>query len=253
MSVRSLGAVRRELDGAACVLTLDRPRSANAYTSVMLAQLREHIEHAENDQSVRVIVVTGAGDSSFSAGADRTEIAERDWRSVFSLTSASVFARLRTSRCVTIAAINGVAVGGGMELTMACDLRIAVESARFWLPEPQLGILPAAGATALLPRLVGPLRAKELILGGAEWSARDAMNARFLSDVVPADELRNRVREWVARIKKRDPVALAFAKKLLDRDNQVGGTGSPELVAQSILVARNTDAVSRGKAEPENE
>lgn len=222
--------------GAALVIELRRPSHANAYTQAMLGEIARYIDAADADASVRAIVVTGAGDSVFCAGADRDEIATRDWRSVLTLESARVFGRLRRSRTVTIAAINGSAVGGGFELALACDLRFAVEHAQFWLPEPELGLLPAAGATTLLPHLVGPLRAKELILGGAVWTAADAMQAGVLTEVVADGQLFERVNAWIARIERRDPDATRLAKQAIDLG--VPSETGFDLVAQSLLVQR---------------
>jgi enoyl-CoA hydratase/carnithine racemase len=222
--------------GCAAWIELCRPERANAYTQDMLEALERHIEDAEADPAIRVIVITGAGDRVFSAGADRNELARRDWRSVLSLRSARAFERLRQSPCVTIAAINGAAVGGGVELAIACDLRLAVSTARFWLPEPELGLLPAAGGTRLLPQLVGELRAKELILGGAVWSAAEALLAGLLTEVVEPRDLASHVEVWVDRIARRDPDALRLAKHAIQRAASGHADAGFDLIAQSLLV-----------------
>lgn len=223
-------------DGSAMLLTLSRPERANAYTQEMLKSLEEQIELADADASLRVIVITGAGERAFCGGADRTEIATRDWHSVLNLTSARVFNRLRKSRCVTIAKINGSAVGGGLELALSCDLRLAATGAKFWLPEPELGLIPAAGGTELLPLIVGPARAKEMILGGAVWNATEALHFGLLTEVSPPEELGNRVNHWIDRIGMRNADALRFAKQAIDLAiSGTVGTGQ-ELIAQAALV-----------------
>lgn len=226
--------IRRE--GAIVTVQLDRPQCANAYTAAMLQRIGQAVEEADADDAVRIIVVTGSGDRAFCAGADRGELALRNWKSVLQLRSSRVFGRLRKSRCVTIAAINGAAVGGGLELTLACDLRIAAEAAQFWLPEPELGLIPAAGGTELLPQIVGPGRAKELILGGAVWNAAEAFRAGLLNDVAAAGDLNDRVRRMCDVILRRDATALQLAKQAIDLSaGGQAGTGI-ELVAQSLLV-----------------
>jgi enoyl-CoA hydratase/carnithine racemase len=222
--------------GPAVELKLSRPEYANAYTQGMLAFLEEQIDLADRDSDVRVMVITGEGDRVFCAGADREEIETRNWRSVLTLTSARVFRRLRQSRCVTMAAINGSAVGGGLELALSCDLRFAVPQARFWLPEPELGLIPAAGGTELLPQLVGPAKAKEMILGGATWDAPEALRIGLLNEIVPVGEMPDRLQLWIDRIVKRDADAVRFAKQAIDHGVEGrGGTGI-ELIMQANLV-----------------
>lgn len=225
--------------GAAAIVQLNRPERANSYNQSMLAALEDAIAACDADADVRAIVITGAGERSFSAGADRKELADRDWHSVLSLTSARVFRRVRQSRCVTIAAINGAAVAGGLELALSCDLRFAVETARFWLPEPELGLIPAAGGLEFLPQLVGPLRAKEMILGGVQWSAEEAWSYGLLTEVTPVDGLMEQIEPWIERISRRDADALQFSKRAMDlRTN--GQTGADyDLAAQALLVLRN--------------
>jgi len=228
--------VSMQVNGAMALITLARARQANAYTQGMLAEIERLVECAEADTSVRAIVFTGEGERAFSAGADRHEIASRDWRSVLSLKSAKVFERIRTSRKMTIAAINGVAVGGGLELALSCDLRIAVAGARFWLPEPEFGLIPAAAATKLLPKTVGALRARDLVLGGAQWTAADALAAGLLSEVAPDDGLMDCVRKWVERIVRRDSDALLLAKQALELSSTGADSTQFDLLAQALLV-----------------
>ena len=234
--------LRVETAGAVRTLILDRPARANAYDDAVLRSLEAEIERAESDTGLRALVITGSGERHFCAGADRDELDARSWKDVLDLRSARTFEALVHARLVTIAAINGVAVGGGFELAMACDIRIAVDHARFWLPEPELGLLPAAGGTWLLPRLVGPLHAKELILGGARWDVERALSAGFLSEVVPAGELEDAVGRWTGRIERRDPAALRFGKALVNRAASLGHGSSPDLTEQAILDSLRTRA-----------
>lgn len=236
MNSRETGSVVVSRKGAAVEIKLSRSERANAYTQAMLACLEEQIELADRDADVRVIVITGEGDRAFCAGADRDEIATRDWRSVLTLTSARVFRRLRASRCVTIAAINGAVVAGGLELALSCDLRLAVPQAKFSLPEPELGLIPAAGGTELLPRIVGPTKAKELILGGAVWDAPEALKIGLLNEIVPAGEMPDRLQLWIDRIQKRDVDALRFAKQAIDLAVDGQAITGIELIMQANLV-----------------
>jgi enoyl-CoA hydratase len=160
---------------------------------------------------------------------------------VLSLRSASVFERLRKSSKVTIAAINGAAVGGGFELALSCDLRIAAPHARFWLPEPEFGLLPAAAATKMLPKLVGALRAKDLILGGAVWNAEQALLAGLLSEVAPDGGLMDCVSNWVARVERRDADALLLAKQAIEMSSIGVDTMPFDLLAQALLVSRQAN------------
>ena len=216
-------------------ITLNRPLNANSYTQRMLLDLEKCISLAASDEAVNVIVITGAGDKVFCAGADRDEINTRDWRSVLSLKSASVFTALRNCPKVSVAAINGVAVGGGFELAISCDIRVASQKAKFWLPEPEFGLLPAAAATYLLPQYIGIPRAKDLILGGVRWSAQQAFEAGLLSQVTKDDELMIGVMEWVERIQKRDADAILVGKQILELNHGKGSSLQADLIAQSLL------------------
>ncbi len=228
-----------EQQNALVRLTLHRPSSANAYTAAMLAQLDESLHRIEADPDVATVVITGA-EKWFCAGADHRERDARDWRSVVELPSARVFQRLARCPAVTIAAVNGAAVGGGLELAMATDLRIACATATFALPELELGLLPAAGGIDRLPELVGPMAARQLILGGVVWTADDAFRHGLILDVAPdLAGLQQRVADYADRIATRDVTALRFAKQRLSSGVQMS-TEATRLV-QALLVARHSN------------
>jgi enoyl-CoA hydratase/carnithine racemase len=204
-------------EGAVGVLTLDRAEKANAYHAAMLTELEQAIDALENHAAVRVIVVTAYG-SSFCGGADLNELRGRAGETAFDLQSARVFNRLARSPRVCLAAINGPAVAGGLELALACDLRVACPEAYFALPEVGLGIIPAAGGTRRLPRLIGATRAKAMILGGRRMPADEALACGLVSEIVPRDQLLDRVLEWAGAIAEQNPVALRLAKQAIDYD-----------------------------------
>ncbi len=205
---------RRE--GPAGWITLSRPHKANSYTASMLEALDQARAEMEKDEGIRVVVITGAGSRAFCAGADRMEMAGGDYRRALDLKSHEVFSRLSACPKVTLAAINGAAVGGGLELALACDLRISVEEAVFGMPETSLGIIPAAGGVHWLPRIVGIGAAKALILGGVTWSAEEALHYGLIHRVVPRDRLQEEALAWSVEIAKRDPLALRLAKEVLN-------------------------------------
>jgi len=228
--------------GSARFVQLNRPQRSNAYTQPLLTALLAELEAAEAEAAVRTLVITGAGERSFCAGADRGELKSRDWQTPLNLLSARIFRRIFESPLVTIAAVNGAAVGGGVELALACDVRIAASSARFWLPEPELGILPAAGGTEWLPMLVGLAKAKELILAGTEWDAEQARQYGLVSEVTAPAALLPRVEAWCERIARRDGLALRLAKHALHLSAQGCRNTEYELLAQALLVRKQRDA-----------
>jgi enoyl-CoA hydratase len=227
--------IRAWREGPAAYVRLNRPEKANAYNQAMLEALETFVRRISAAPEVRVVVIAGAGDRAFCAGADLTEVGERDWRSAVNLRSAEVFFQI--SRCpkVTLAAVNGAAVGGGLELALACDLRIAADNASFSFPEPQLGLIPAAGGTQRLAQVVGKARAKELILGGQVWQAKEALRFGLLSEVTEREELLPKARQWVERIASRNPVALQLAKTAIDLDSLCSPGYSFESVAEALL------------------
>ena len=221
--------------GSIASIQLNRPEKANAYNETMLDILAGAIENMATDDQVRVLIISGAGNRSFCAGADLDEIRQRNYADALNLKSAKVFDKIALFPKITLAAINGAAAGGGLELALACDIRIAVEDATFFSPETKLGLIPAAGGTRRLPRIVGIPRAKELILGGRVWNAKDALRWGLVNEVVQCEDLLAQAHKWGEEIAQRDPVALQLAKKSLDTQLQDGLASGFELVSQALL------------------
>jgi enoyl-CoA hydratase len=183
-----------------------------------------------------VLIVTGAGDKAFVSGADIGAIRERRRDDALRSINSRLMAAVEGHEAVSIAAINGFALGGGCELALACDLRIAAEHAVFGQPELAIGIIPGAGATQRLPRVVGLGRAKEMILTGARWDAKKALEAGLVSEVVPQDRLMAAARAMADRVLALGPLALRLAKISLNLSSQLplGAGLAYESTAQAI-------------------
>ena len=204
-----------ERNGAVWHLRFNRPHKANAYNALMLELLGQGVAAFDRDPHARVLLISGHGRAHFCAGADLEELADRGYEAGLDLQSATCFNHLANSPKVTIAAINGAAIGGGMELALACDLRVCSETAVFRLPETNYGLMPAAGGTYRLPAIVGMARAKEIVLGGMEWNARQAYNFGLVSKVVEPNYLINFSLRWAGEIASKNLVALRLAKQAL--------------------------------------
>jgi enoyl-CoA hydratase/carnithine racemase len=206
--------LRFETEGNLGLLTLDRPERLNAISKQMTLDLAAVVTELESNDEVRVVIVTGEG-RAFCAGADIKERAENPDDFSVQRTSRLIsptFRRIERLPQVTIAAINGPAAGGGLELALACDLRIASTTARMGLPEVTLGILPGAGGTQRLPRLIGPARAKELMYFGKLIDASKAHAWGIVNEVVVPASLMSKAREWAATLLERPPISLANIK-----------------------------------------
>jgi enoyl-CoA hydratase/carnithine racemase len=206
--------VRTERRDAVAVLRLDRP-PMNAMSAELLDQLAGAARALTGDPSVRAVVVSGA-ERAFAAGADIDELERRDPGDVARSFRAAFDAVAAIPRPV-IAAVRGVALGGGLELALACDLRVAAESARLGQPEIQLGILPGAGATQRLARLVGPARAKDLIWSGRHLRGAEALAIGLVDRVEPADAVESVAFEWAEALGAGATAAMALAKRAIDR------------------------------------
>lgn len=214
-------------------IQVNRPEKANAYNQALLEDFSLIFHQMETDLEVHIVVISGAGNRSFCAGADIHELSDKDYHFALNLKSAKIFATIAASPKVVLCAINGASVGGGFELALSCDLRIASENARFFFPETKRGLIPAAGGTQRLPKLVGIARAKELILGGKTWNAEEALRFGLVSEVVKSEDLMIRAQQWAEEIAQRDPLALQLAKKAIDPDISLGY--SLESVTEALL------------------
>lgn len=212
-----------KLEDGIVLITLNRPNAANALSIKMLEQLKEAIENCKLDTKVRCLVLTGAGEKAFCAGADLKERAEMDIEAV-----RKTVALIRQNiNCVeafpqpVIAAINGAAFGGGTELALACDIRVASVSAEFGLTETSLAIIPGAGGTQRLPRLVGKGRAKELIFTARRIDAFEAKEIGLIEYVEPYETMLAKALEIAGKIVQNGPIAVRQAKFAIDHGMNV--------------------------------
>ena len=209
--------VRRE--GRVALLTVNRPDVLNAMSSALLEELLSELTVLAREPEVGVVVLTGAGDRAFIAGADIGEMATKtplEARAYAEL-GQDIAHRLETMRKVTIAAVNGYALGGGCEIALACDLRYCSERAQFGQPEVNLGIMPGWGGTQRLARTTSLGFAKEVILTGRRVDAEEALQRGLVQAVHPAAELLERVLETARTIAAKSPLALAYAKEATNR------------------------------------
>lgn len=234
-SVKAFRLIRTWTQETVGYIEIHRPDKANAYNQALLNELGHALDQMEADKSVITLVISGAGERSFCAGADLDEMQEADYTDALNLKSSKIFASIASYPKVTLAAINGAAVAGGLELALACDIRICSENARFFFPETKLGLIPAAGGTHRLPRVVGIARAKELIIAGRVWIAEDALKYGLVSEVVHIDELLVRAQQWGDEIGQRDPLALQLAKRVIDSRTHYDTESADATIAEALL------------------
>lgn len=209
-----------ERDGAIATLTVNRPKVLNALNQATIREIQAALQEVERDDGLRVLIVTGAGERSFVAGADINEL-----RAAPSATAArqvgeeghQIGLYIAQMRKIVIAAVNGFALGGGCELAMSCDIRVAADTAKFGQPEINLGILPGWGGTQRLTRLVGPGMSKLLNITGDMITADEALRIGLVERVYPAAELMERARELANQIAGKAPLAVAAIKQAVNR------------------------------------
>lgn len=218
-----LNNVLLEKEGNIAMVTINRPKALNALNSETLKELDLVIANLEEDDSIYAVILTGAGEKAFVAGADITEM--KDLNAIqgrkFSILGNKVFRRLENLEKPVIAAISGFVLGGGCELSMSCDIRIASEKAKFGQPETGLGITPGFGGTQRLARIVGLGKAKELIYTSAIIKADEAYRIGLVNKVVPLEELMNEAKAMANTIAKQAPVAVTLSKIAINRGMQV--------------------------------
>jgi enoyl-CoA hydratase/carnithine racemase len=241
--------IRTSVDGVIGRIVLDRPEKLNAFTAEMLKLLEAACDTLESDPAVRVVIVESTSEKAFSAGADISvggALGPLGKWAQWARAGHRTMDRLARLRMPTIAAIGGVAYGGGLELALACDLRIASESARLALPEVTIGTTPAWGGTARLPALIGAARAKQVIFSGRPVDAPTALAWGLVNEVVPAAQLAARALELARQIAENAPIAVQAAKQLVDAGGGEGLAVAIESLASGF--AAGTEDMKEGAA-----
>jgi len=230
------------------ILTINRPEKMNALSNQLTSELKTVLDEIEQDDKLRVLIFTGAGDKAFVAGADINELVIRDaqiGRKV-SKERQDLFSRIENLSVPVIAAVNGYALGGGLELALACSIRICSERAKFGAPEVKLGIIPGDGGTQRLPRLVGQGRAMEMILSGDFIDAHEAYRIGLANKVVPHEELMEKTLELADKIASRPPLAVQFAKEAVNRSVRSGSDSGYALESYLHALSCTTEDKKEG-------
>lgn len=217
-----MNTVLCEVNGHVAVVTINRPAALNALSTEVLEDLQAVLKEVDANKDVYAMIITGAGPKSFVAGADIAEMKDKtvEEAAAYSKLGNEVFRSIETFRCPVIAAVNGFALGGGNELAMSCDLRIASSKARFGQPEAGLGITPGYGGTQRLARLVGPTLAKELIYTCAPIKADRAYEIGLVNKVVEPETLMDEALALANTIAAQAPIAVALCKKCVNEGLQ---------------------------------
>jgi enoyl-CoA hydratase len=231
-------------EGSVAYITINREKALNALNSNIMMRLDHIFSELENEDDVIVVVVTGAGPKAFVAGADIKEIKEAsDERTELIRKGQEILSKIRNSSKVVIAAINGYALGGGFELAMACDIRIASEDAKFGFPEVKLGLMAGYGGTQLLPRLIGPGRARYVMFAGEMHTAMEAYKFGLVEKVCRSENLMEEVNILARKISSNGPFAIKACKRAINGGIHLSLDDALKLELQEYdKVARSRDA-----------
>ena len=248
MSSPTLENLLYEKKGAIAYVTLNRPKVLNALNQRTWENLRTAFEDAREDAEVRGVILTGAGDKAFIAGADISELAhvtavEAEKSSSYGQAVLDLIENLGKP---VIAAVNGFALGGGCETAIACTIRVASEHAKFGQPEVKLGLIPGGGGTQRLPRLVGKSRALQLILSGEMISAQEAYRIGLVNEVVPAAELITRAEAILKKIFSNAPVAVKYSLEAVNKGLEMSQTEGLSLEASLFGLCAGTEDKKEG-------
>ena len=239
-----------ERDGAVAVLTINRPQVLNALNTPTIDELRRAVLQMKHDATVHAVVITGAGEKAFVAGADINELAVQ--RPVqgkeHALRGQHVFDLIENLGKPVVAAVNGYALGGGCELAMACTLRVAADTARLGQPEINLGIIPGYGGTQRLSRLVGKGVALDLLLSGRHIPASEALQIGLVNRVVPAAELMQSAKALAAELASKAPVAVQYILEAVNRGLELSFDKAQFLEATLFGLVASTDDMREGTA-----
>ncbi|NWF86886.1 enoyl-CoA hydratase/isomerase family protein [Candidatus Bathyarchaeota archaeon] len=229
-------------------ITLNRPEALNAFNKELITEVLQAIEDIKTDEAIRVVVLTGAGEKAFSAGADikamkgMTALKARE----LSLMGEKLCLAFENLEKPVIAAINGYALGGGLEAAMSCDLRIASENARMGQTEINIGLIPGWGGTQRLTRLIGATKAKELIYTGKLIDAKTAEQLGIVNMAVPADKFKETVRQLALDLAQKAPVAIKVAKALINKGSEISLDAALALEREGFGVVASTEDLQEG-------
>jgi len=234
-----------EQDEGVCTITLNRPERLNAINFQLAFDLDKVFHEIGEDEEARTVILTGAG-RGFCAGADIKEMADPNAKPLPIGKRYTFFNRLEDLEKPVIAAINGPCNGGGLELALCCDFRIASLGASFGLGEVKLGIIPAGGGTARLPRLIGPGRAKEFLYFGNRVDGKEACNIGLINRVVSADELMSEAKRWAGELAERPPLSLKMLKYCVNLGMQMDLLGAIDYEGRCADVLKNSEDHKEG-------
>ena len=237
-----------EKRGRVLWLSLNRPDRMNSFNMEMIDEVSTAIDEADADEGVRCVLVKGEGDKAFSAGADLTMFKGLDTESAIAASERGqrLMDRIEASPKPFVAAIHGFCLGGGLEFALACDFRVAAESASFGSPEINLGLIPGWGATQRLSRMLGLARAKELVLLGDRIKADEALKIRLVHKVVPLDRLYDEAEALAQRLASGPPVALRVAKRAMNEGSQLPLMEGLRMEAEAFGALAETEDLVEG-------
>ncbi|RJS79223.1 crotonase [Candidatus Bathyarchaeota archaeon] len=234
-------------DGVATI-TLNRPEALNAFNDEVVNEVLQALEDAEKDENIRVVVLTGAGEKAFSAGADIKTMKGFNALKAreLSLLGEKLCSAIEKLEKPVIAAINGYALGGGLEVAMACDLRLASEKAKMGQTEINIGLIPGWGGTQRLTRLIGKTKAKELIFTGKIIDAKTAEQIGLVNMVIPAEQFRETVQKFARELASKAPIALKIAKALINKGADMSLDAAIALEREGFGVIGSTEDLQEG-------
>jgi len=229
-------------------ITLNRPEALNAFSKEVVEEIMHALDDVKNDEGVRVVVLTGAGEKAFSAGADikamvgMTALKARE----LSLMGEKLCLAFENLEKPVIAALNGYALGGGLEVAMSCDIRIASENARVGQTEINIGLIPGWGGTQRLTRLIGRTKAKELVFTGRMIDAKTAEQLDIVNMVVPPDKFKETVRQFATELASKAPAAIRVAKALINKGADISLDSALALEREGFGVVASTEDLKEG-------
>jgi enoyl-CoA hydratase len=237
-----------EIEGGIAVVTVNRPKVLNALNSATVAELKAAFSRIEEDPHIKTVILTGSGEKAFVAGADISEIAAKDAHTgvEFALNGQDLLNKIQFGSKPVIAAVNGFALGGGCEISMACHVRFASENAKFGQPEVNLGIIPGYGGTQRLARLIGACRALELCMGGDMIDAQEAHRIGLVNRVYPQAELLDKAREFCRKVMAKGPRAIEFVLHAVNRGMEMSLYDALRLEAHLFGLVCATEDMKEG-------